>query len=83
MQIRIQILLIALTMVLASARSEARGVLPSNSSSPAATGRSLHGYTQAGVMFAQVGNTVPEPGTAALLALGGLAGAACLRKRKR
>lgn len=69
MQIRIQVLLIALATVLASA-CEVHAALPNQ-------------FAAAGVMFAQVGNTVPEPGTVALLALSGaVAGVAYLRRRK-
>lgn len=71
MQIRIQVLLIALATVLASAHCEAHAVLSNQ-------------FSAAGVMFAQVGNTVPEPATVALLALSGaVAGVAYLRKRNK
>lgn len=84
MQIRTQVLLVALATVLASARSEARGVSPNQLSGPAAISRSLHGHTAAGVMFAQVGNTVPEPSAIALLGLSGaVAGVAFLRRRNK
>ena len=70
MQIRIQVLLIALATVLVSA-CEAHAALPNQ-------------FAAVGVMFAQVGNTVPEPSIIALLGLSGaVAGVAFLRRRNK
>lgn len=76
MQIRIQVLLIGLTAVLATARSEAHSALPNQLPSPAAISRPVH------VMLAEGGNIAPEPSSAALLGMGVLAGLVYIRRRK-